>query len=75
VALIRRLLQHVTWQNVFIVGDKVDLEGLDWACHKFGNLYFEQGKLAEAEAMYKLDYATLFLLPISNHLPDTQRWT
>jgi len=46
----RRLLQHVTWQDHSIVDDEVDLEGLDWAFHNSGNLYSDQGKLAEAEA-------------------------
>ncbi|KAH8794724.1 hypothetical protein BGZ57DRAFT_1012390 [Hyaloscypha finlandica] len=48
----RRLLQHATRQNVFIVGGKLDLDGLDWTFHYLGTLYKDQGKLAEAEAMY-----------------------
>jgi tetratricopeptide (TPR) repeat protein len=48
----RRLLQHVTRQDLFIADDKVDIDGLDWAFHNLGNLYKDQGKLAEAEKMY-----------------------
>ncbi|TVY12481.1 Nephrocystin-3, partial [Lachnellula arida] len=48
----RRLLQHATRQNVFIGDGQVDMDGLDWAFHNLGNLYADQGKLAEAEAMY-----------------------
>ncbi|KAH9207082.1 hypothetical protein DL95DRAFT_450501 [Leptodontidium sp. 2 PMI_412] len=48
----RRLLQNVTRQNVFIVDDKLDIEGLDWASHNLGVLFTNQGKLAEAEKMY-----------------------
>jgi tetratricopeptide (TPR) repeat protein len=35
-----------------IVDSKVDVDGLDWAFHNLGDLYADQGKLAEAEAMY-----------------------
>ena len=48
----RRLLQHATRQDLFIVDGKVDIVGLDWAFHNLGDLYFDQGKLAEAEKMY-----------------------
>ena len=48
----RRLLQHTTRQDLFIVDGKVDIVGLDWAFHNLGDLYFDQGKLAEAEKMY-----------------------
>ncbi|KAH7377458.1 heterokaryon incompatibility protein-domain-containing protein [Cadophora sp. MPI-SDFR-AT-0126] len=48
----RRLLQHVTRQNVFIADDKLDIDGLDWAFHNLGDLFTNQGKLAEAEKMY-----------------------
>jgi len=48
----RRLLQHVTRQDLFAVEDKVDLRGLYWAFHNLGDLYSSQGKLAEAEKMY-----------------------
>lgn len=48
----RRLLQHATRQGLFIVDGKVDTDGLDWAFHNLGDLYSNQGKLAEAEKMY-----------------------
>ena len=48
----RRLLQHATRQNIFIVDGKVDMDGLDWAFHNLGDLFTNQGKLAEAEKMY-----------------------
>jgi tetratricopeptide (TPR) repeat protein len=34
------------------VDGKVDVDGLEWAFHNLGNLYADQGKLAEAEKMY-----------------------
>ena len=48
----RRLLQHATRQEFFIVDGKVDIGGLDWAFHSLGDLYKDQSKLAEAEQMY-----------------------
>ncbi|KAH8586629.1 hypothetical protein B0O99DRAFT_665671 [Bisporella sp. PMI_857] len=48
----RRLLQHATRQAFFIVDAKVDVDGLYWGFHNLGDLYFDQSKLAEAEAMY-----------------------
>ncbi|KAM3083789.1 hypothetical protein ACMFMF_001154 [Clarireedia jacksonii] len=48
----RRLLQHATRQAFFIVDDKVDVNGLNWVFNNLGMLYYNQGKLAEAEAMY-----------------------
>ncbi|TVY17528.1 Vegetative incompatibility protein HET-E-1, partial [Lachnellula arida] len=48
----RRLLQHATRQALFIVDGKVDVDRLHWAFHYLGNLYSDQGKLAEAEKMY-----------------------
>ncbi|KAM3067029.1 hypothetical protein ACMFMG_011810 [Clarireedia jacksonii] len=48
----RRLLPHATRQAFFIVDAKVDVDGLYWDFYNLGNLYREQGKLAEAEAMY-----------------------
>jgi tetratricopeptide (TPR) repeat protein len=48
----RRLLQHVSRQAVFIMDGKVDINRLYWALHSLGGLYADQGKLAEAEAMY-----------------------
>ncbi|OCL04944.1 hypothetical protein AOQ84DRAFT_367063, partial [Glonium stellatum] len=48
----RRLLQHASRQERLILGGKVDLEGMEWALYMLGILYADQGKLAEAEAMY-----------------------
>jgi tetratricopeptide (TPR) repeat protein len=48
----RRLLQHATRQALFIVDGKVDVDRLYGAFNSLGNLYYGQGKLAEAEAMY-----------------------
>jgi tetratricopeptide (TPR) repeat protein len=49
----RRLLQHASRQALFIVDGKVDINRLYWALHSLGLLYADQGKLAEAEAMYE----------------------
>jgi tetratricopeptide (TPR) repeat protein len=35
-----------------ILDGKVGVEGMEWALHNLGNLYADQGKLAEAEKMY-----------------------
>ncbi|OQU95656.1 Tetratricopeptide repeat-containing protein [Cladophialophora immunda] len=48
----RRLLPHVTRQDLFLVDSQVDIDGLGWAFHNLGALYVDQGKLAEAEKMY-----------------------
>ncbi|KIM98279.1 hypothetical protein OIDMADRAFT_167110 [Oidiodendron maius Zn] len=48
----RRLLQHAVRQEQAIPEDKVDIEGMEWALHSLGRLFFDQGQLAEAEAMY-----------------------
>ncbi|KAF2259110.1 HET-domain-containing protein [Lojkania enalia] len=48
----RRLLQHASRQERLISGGKVDVEGMEWALDMLGVLYADQGKLAEAEAMY-----------------------
>jgi tetratricopeptide (TPR) repeat protein len=48
----RRLLQHATRQERFILEGKVDLKEIRLALHMLGILYGDQGKLAEAEAMY-----------------------
>lgn len=48
----RRLLQHDMRQEKFVLGGKVDPKGIEWTLHKLGILYADQGKLAEAEAMY-----------------------
>ncbi|KAK6614281.1 NB-ARC and TPR domain protein [Botrytis cinerea] len=48
----RRLLQHVARQAFFINDAEVDMDRLYWEFHRLGNLYSDQGKLAEAEEMY-----------------------
>jgi tetratricopeptide (TPR) repeat protein len=48
----RRLLQHAIRQEQAILEDKVDIEGMEWALHSLGMLFFDQGQLAEAEATY-----------------------
>jgi tetratricopeptide (TPR) repeat protein len=48
----QRLLQHTVRQKQAILKDKVNMEGMKWALHSLGMLYADQGKLAEAEAMY-----------------------
>ena len=48
----RRLLQHATRQALFIVDGKVDVDRLYWALHYLGDLYADQGKLAQAEKIY-----------------------
>ena len=35
-----------------ITNSTVDIVGIEWVLHQLGNLYADQGKLAEAEAMY-----------------------
>lgn len=48
----QRLLQHAKRQAHFMVGDQINIYGLHGAFEKLGNLYINQGKLAEAENMY-----------------------
>ena len=48
----QRLLQHATRQALFILDGKINLDGLHWAFHTLCDLYANQGKIAEAEAMY-----------------------
>src|SRR5262249_32770443 len=48
----QRLLQHAAKHVQFITEGKVKLEGMEWALHRLGDLYKNQGKLAEAEGMY-----------------------
>jgi tetratricopeptide (TPR) repeat protein len=48
----RRVLQHAIKQEQFILEGKVDPNGMEWTLDKLGLLYADQGKLAEAEAMY-----------------------
>ena len=47
-----RLLQHAARHEHLITNGNVGIEGIEWALHSLGNLYADQGKLVEAEAMY-----------------------
>ncbi|KAF4629991.1 hypothetical protein G7Y89_g8153 [Cudoniella acicularis] len=48
----QRLLQHAIRHEQFILEGKVDPKGIEWALDSLGHLWFDQGKLAEAQAMY-----------------------
>jgi tetratricopeptide (TPR) repeat protein len=48
----RRLLQHAARHEHFGRDRNVGIGGVEWALHKMGNLYANQGKLADAEAIY-----------------------
>ncbi|KAF2738506.1 HET-domain-containing protein [Polyplosphaeria fusca] len=48
----QRLLQHIARHEKFITNGKVDIKGIEWALHNLGVFYADQGRLAEAEAMY-----------------------
>jgi tetratricopeptide (TPR) repeat protein len=48
----QRLLQHVARHRWFIMNGDMDVGGIEWTLDELGNLYANQGKLAEAEAMY-----------------------
>jgi tetratricopeptide (TPR) repeat protein len=48
----QRLLQHVARQEQFITDGKMDFKRMEWALRNLGDLYADQGRLAEAEAMY-----------------------
>jgi tetratricopeptide (TPR) repeat protein len=47
-----RLLQHAARHELSITNGTANIIGIEWALHNLGNLYANQGKLAEAEAMY-----------------------
>jgi tetratricopeptide (TPR) repeat protein len=49
----RRLLQHAARCSYFFANGLVADNGMEWACNNLGILYQNQGKLAEAEAMYQ----------------------
>ncbi|KIM94424.1 hypothetical protein OIDMADRAFT_60751 [Oidiodendron maius Zn] len=49
----RRLLQHAARCSYIVFNDLVTDDDMDWAYHNLGLLYRDQGKLAEAEEMYK----------------------
>ena len=49
----RRLLQHATRCSYIILNSLATDDEMSWAYHELGRLYKDQGKLAEAEQMYK----------------------
>ena len=49
----RRLLQHANRCSNLILKDSFEGEGVEWAIHRLGYLYADQGKLDEAEKMYE----------------------
>jgi hypothetical protein len=48
----QRLLQHIARHEQFITNGNIDVERMEWALHNLGDLCKDQGRLAEAEAMY-----------------------
>ncbi|KAK7177848.1 NB-ARC and TPR domain protein [Paraphaeosphaeria sporulosa] len=48
----QRLLQHAARHEHSITDGTADILGIEWALHNLGDLYANQGKLVEAEAMY-----------------------
>ena len=49
----RRLLQHAARCSYIVLNGLVIDDGMEWAFHNLGLLYADQGKLDEAEKMYK----------------------
>ena len=49
----RRLLQHAARCSYMVLNGLATEDGMAWAYHQLGNLYADQGKLAEAEQMYQ----------------------
>ena len=49
----RRLLQHADRCLQHVEGILVVDAGIEWSLHRFGDLYRDQSKLAEAEEMYE----------------------
>jgi tetratricopeptide (TPR) repeat protein len=49
----RRLLQHASRSSYYMEKDPVNREGIEWAYHRLGYLFADQGKLEEAEKMYE----------------------
>jgi tetratricopeptide (TPR) repeat protein len=48
----QRLLQHAARYREFMINGSVSTKGMEWALRNLGILYADQGRLAEAEAMY-----------------------
>ena len=49
----RRLLRHAARCSYIVLNGLATEDGIAWACHQLGLLYAYQGKLAEAEQMYR----------------------
>jgi tetratricopeptide (TPR) repeat protein len=49
----RRLLRHANRCWGFISDGRLHDENKEWALHRFGNLYSDQGRYKEAGAMYQ----------------------
>src|SRR5882762_2713739 len=49
----RRLLQHAARCSHAVLNCMVTDDGMEWALHRLGDLYADQGKLDEAEKMYQ----------------------
>ncbi|PVH91284.1 hypothetical protein DM02DRAFT_734231 [Periconia macrospinosa] len=49
----RRLLHHALRCSYMMLNDGSTEDEMEWACHRLGLLYADQGKLAEAEEMYQ----------------------
>ena len=49
----RRLLQHAARCSYIVLNDLVRDNSMEWIYNDLGNLYRDQGKLAEAEQMYQ----------------------
>src|SRR6267378_1777000 len=49
----RRLLQHAARCSYAVLNGMVTDDGMEWALHRLGLLYADQGKLDEAEKMYQ----------------------
>jgi tetratricopeptide (TPR) repeat protein len=49
----RRLLKHAAQYSYFVFNDLIPENGLHLALHSLGDFYADQGKLTDAEAMYK----------------------
>jgi tetratricopeptide (TPR) repeat protein len=48
----RRLLQHASRCSYIVLNGLVPEDGIEWAFHQLGVLYYDQGKMDEAEKMY-----------------------
>lgn len=49
----RRLLRHAARCSGFILDNRLDDDGKEWALHNFGDINSDQGRFYEAEKMYQ----------------------